>query len=208
LRLTPAPCDVVTFGISPRRIFRFRILSAGPQPLSTTPPSLVIEISAASIQGDYAAITRGSLPLDQATTIAHSIGAGTQTESGFVNSLFPQAINTTVPAVAVEATMYGMTGSSNEITSLATQFLPPQIANANHFGFNPQVYASEALGLLFAFGNETGSTAFADNSGPSHPGTPNSVDGDNAFSVLAATTIFGSASRPNLVNAIEGYVTN
>ena len=67
--------------------------------------------------------------------------------------------NTTIPAVAVEGSMYGAVGTSAEITVLATQFLPPQVANAISHGFNPQVYASEALGLVFAFNNENGSSA-------------------------------------------------
>ena len=90
--------------------------------------------------------------------------------------------------------MYGSVGSSAEITSLVTQFLPAQVANAISNGFNPQVYASEALGLAFAFGNETGSTAFANLFGPSNSAMPNSAAGDAAFAIAASSAIFGSAS--------------
>ena len=76
-----------------------------------------------------------------------------QTEFSYVNELLSQVANTTIPAVAVEGSMYGAVGTSAEVTMLATQFLPPQVTNAINYGFNPQVYASEALGLAFAFGN-------------------------------------------------------
>jgi hypothetical protein len=138
----------------------------------------------------------------------NAINAGTQTESGYVNSLLGTVVNTTIPAVAVEASMYGAVGTSVEVTALATQFLPPQVANAVSHDLNPQVYASEALGLVFAFGNENGSTGFATNFGPSHAGTLNSIVGDAAFAAAASTVIFGSASTATLVNAIQNYVTN
>ena len=93
--------------------------------------------STATIQNDCLAIARTALPLNQATTIANAINAGTQTETQYVNSLFSQVVNTTIPAVAVEATMYGATGTSAEITSLTTNFLPAQIANAIHMGTQP-----------------------------------------------------------------------
>src|SRR5271166_4308304 len=116
--------------------------------------------------------------------------------------------NTTIPAVAVEGSMYGAVGSSAEITKLATEFLPSQVAYALQHGFNPQVYASEALGLAFAFGNENGSSAFANAFGPANVSMPNSPAGDAAFAAAAASTIFGSASTANLVNVIGGYVAN
>src|SRR5262249_42444318 len=99
-------------------------------------------------------------------------------------------------------------GSSAEITALATQFLPAQVTNAIQNGYNPQVYACEALGLLFAFGDENGGTALANQFGPSNPAMPNTTTGDAAFAVAAAGAIFGSASTTTLVNAIAGYVAN
>ncbi len=104
--------------------------------------------------------------------------------------------------------MYGAVGTSTEVTALATQFLPAQVASALIHGYNPQVYASEALGLAFAFSNENGSTAFANNFGPSHAGTPNTVAGDAAFATAASIAIFGAASTPTLVTAIQNYVAN
>jgi hypothetical protein len=162
----------------------------------------------AIIQGDYLAITRTTLSLTNATTIANSINAGTMTETAYVNSLLAQVASTTIPAVAVEGSMYSAVGSSAEVTLLVTQFLPPQVANALIHGFNPQVYASEALGLVFAFNNESGSTAFANNFGPLHAGTPNTMAGDAAFATVASAAIFGAASTATLVSAMQGYVTN
>ena len=116
--------------------------------------------------------------------------------------------NTTIPAVAVEASMYGAVGTQSEVNMLATQFLPSQVANATQNGLNPQVYACEALGLVFAFGNENGSSAFANNYGPSNPSMPNSASGDAAFAAAASNAIFGSAATSNLTTAIDGYVAN
>jgi hypothetical protein len=111
-------------------------------------------------------------------------------------------------AVAVEATMYNVTGTADEIANLTTNFLPAQIANATSHGLNPQVYACEALGLAFAFGNETGSAAFANNFGPSNSGMPNTTAGDAAFAAAACNTIFGAASTANLVSVMQTFVSN
>ena len=156
----------------------------------------------ATIQNDYLAITRTALSLDQATTVINSIIAGTQTITQYVDGLLSQVANTTIPAVAVEATMYGVTGTSAVITSLTTNFLPhrwPSTAN----GLDPQVYACEVLGLVFAFGNETGSTAFDTNFGPSNSTMPNTTAGDAAFAIAASSAINGSASTANLVDVMK-----
>jgi hypothetical protein len=118
------------------------------------------------------------------------------------------ANDTTIPAVAVEGSMYDAAGSSAEITLLATQFLPAQVAYAIQNGFNPQIYASEALGLVFAFGNENGSTGFATAFGPTAVGMPNTSAGDAAFAAAAANTIFGSAETTNTPGAIDSWLTN
>ena len=165
-------------------------------------------VSATTVQNDYIGIVRSSLPQDQATTVANAINSGAQTEFQYVNSLLSQVANTTFPAVAVEASMYGAVGTSAEVTVLATQFLPAQVENATKYGFNPLVYATEALGLVFAFNNETGSTAFATGYGPSNATMPNSTAGDSAFAAAASNGIFGAASTSTLVNAINNYVSN
>jgi hypothetical protein len=165
-------------------------------------------VSATTVQNDYIGIVRSALPLDQATTVANAINSAAQTEFQYVNSLLSQVANTTIPAVAVEASMYGAVGTSVEVTALATQFLPAQVANATKYGFNPLVYATEALGLVFAFNNETGSTAFVTGYGPSNATMPNSTAGDSAFAAAASNSIFGAASTSTLVNAINNYVSN
>ena len=164
--------------------------------------------AATTVQNDYLAITRTALPPDQATTIANAINAGTQTETQYVNGLPSPVANTSIPAVAVEASMYGATGTSAEITFLTISFLPPQVANATHNGLNPLVYASEALGLVFAFGNENNSTTFSSNFGPSNSAMPNSTAGDAAFAMGASSSIFGTASTANLVDVLQGFVSN
>jgi hypothetical protein len=115
---------------------------------------------------------------------------------------------TDFPAVAVEASMYGAVGSSDEITSLTSHFLPAQVQHAIANGLDSQIYSSEVLGLAFTFGNETGSTAFATNFGPGHAGMPNSTAGDAAFAAAAAKAIFGEASTDNLAHVIDGWVAN
>jgi hypothetical protein len=165
-------------------------------------------VTSAHIQNDALGIIRMPGPADVASAVANLIVAGVVTEDQLVNVLLSDAANTTVPAVAVEGSMYNAVGTSAEITLLATQFLPPQIANATKFGFNTQVYASEALGLAFAFGNENNSSAFANNFGPSNVSMPNTTAGDVAFAAAAAGAIFGSASTTNLANALNGFVVN
>jgi hypothetical protein len=64
------------------------------------------------------------------------------------------------------------------------------------------------LGLVFAFGNENGSTAFANNYGPSNAAMPNTTAGDASFAAAAASLIFGSAETSNTVPAIEQWVSN
>ena len=176
-----------------------------PAPTSLPPPT-ADDLHA--VQDAHFGIVRVALPLDQATTVANAINAGTQTEAQYINSLLSQVTHTTIPAVAVEASMYGAVGTSAEVTLLATQFLPPQVTFATQHGFNAQVYASEALGLALAFRNETGSTEFADAFGPLNPTMPNSTAGDLAFATTAAGAIFGPSSTANLVNVMDTWVTN
>ena len=169
----------------------------GPQP-----------VSAATIESDTLAITRTALPQDQATNEANAINADTTTETAYVNGLLTQVADTTVTAVAVEGSMYNDAGTSAEITELVTSFLPAQIDNAMHIGLNPQIYASESLGLAFAFNDENGGHGFANTFGPSNAATPATPAGDAAFSAEAAVAIFGSAATANTVPAILEWVAN
>jgi hypothetical protein len=168
----------------------------------------LISFDPAKIQNDSLGITRTTLPLDQVTTEVNAINADTTTETQFVNDLLSQVANTTIPAVAVEGSMYPVAGTSDEITKLVTAFLPLQVANAIQNDFNPQVYACEALGLVFAFGNENGATTFDTNFGPSNPATRATPAGDAAFAAEAASAIFGSAATANTPGAIAGFVSN
>ena len=59
---------------------------------------------------------------------------------------------------------------------------------------------------MFAFANESGSHAFANNFGPSNTAMPATAAGDAAFAAAAATAIFGSAQTSNTANALLGYV--
>ena len=111
-------------------------------------------------------------------------------------------------AVAVMWSMYGAVGSLAEITNLATAFLTQQIAFGLHQGFNPGVYASEALGLALALDNANGGNAFANLFGPENVQTPNTPAGDAAFAAAAASTIFASSSTTSLINAVDGFVAN
>jgi hypothetical protein len=163
-------------------------------------------VTPATIQTDYFGITRTALPLDQATTEANAISAGTTTEVQYVNTLLGQVADTTIPVVAVEASMYGAVGSSAVIASLVTNFLPGQIAYANQVGLDPVVFACLETALVFAFANETGSMSFANNFGPSNTAMPATAAGDAAFAAAATNAIFGSAQTANTANALLGYV--
>ena len=163
--------------------------------------------STQTIKHDYLAITRDVISSDQAGAITNAINAGTQTEAQYVAGLLSQVADTTIPAVAIEASMYAAVGTSAEVTKLANEYLPAQVDFAKAHGFDPVIFASEALGLVFAFGNEQGSTSFASTFGPSNT-MPNSTAGDAAFAAAASATIFGPASTANLIHVMEGYVAN
>ena len=175
---------------------------------TTTQSSQVPTVTSAMIQAANLGILRIADTAVDASAVAASINSGQLTFSNYVDQLIGQAHSTTIPAVAVEASMYGVTGTSAEITNLTNNFLPAQVANAISHGLNPQVYACEVVGLAFAFGNETGSTAFTNNFGPSNSGMPNTTAGDAAFATAACNTIFGAASTANLVNVLKTFVSN
>ncbi len=181
--------DLETFDVT------VKILASPPAPTAQT------------IQNDYLAITGMPLSLAAATTELNAINAGTTTETAYVDSLLLQVANTTIPAVAVEASMYGVTGTSAEITSLVTNFLPGQLAYASQAGLDPVVFACLETALVFAFSNETGATTFANNYGPSNAAMPATAAGDAAFAAAATNAIFGSAQTANTAPAILGYVT-
>ena len=71
-------------------------------------------VFAEDIQHYNLAITRSAIDFAQASTVADAINTTPQTEIQYVNSLLSQVANTTIPAVAVEASMYGVVGTSAE----------------------------------------------------------------------------------------------
>jgi hypothetical protein len=161
-----------------------------------------------TIANDHLGITRTVLPSADATAEAKAIDQFKTTETQYVNDLLAQVANTTFPAVAVEGSMYGAVGSSDEVTKLATLFLPGQVDNALKNGFDPQVYACEALGLAFARTDENGGTAFAQKFGPTAPGMAATPDGDAFFAKAAATAIFGAAATGATPGVILDWVSN
>jgi hypothetical protein len=178
------------------------VIAANPQLLFT----------ANQIEAEYFAIIRSELPPDQATTIANEINSGTLTQAQFISNLLAQVTDTTIPAVAVGASMYNSVESSAKIDYLSTGYLPVQEAHALQYGFNALVYGCEVLGFAFSFDNgESGTalaTTFATNFGPSNATYPATIAGDAAFAAAASSTIFGSAATPHTIAAIEGWVAN
>jgi hypothetical protein len=84
----------------------------------------------------------------------------TATVNSYAIRLLANNISLSQVAMAVDSLMFGVTDNVTELAKLSTQFLPAQVANAVANGFNPTVYAAEALGLALAGGNGT-SNAFA-----------------------------------------------
>src|SRR5262249_13736693 len=78
-------------------------------------------VNSAHIQTDVLRILRFPLQANLDSAVANSIDAGVMTEDQFVNFLLSNAANTTIPAVAVEGSMYNAVGTSTEVTKLATQ---------------------------------------------------------------------------------------
>jgi hypothetical protein len=128
----------------------------------------------------------------EATAEAAAINAGTDTVYGYAVKLLASNISFSQVAMAVDSLMFGVTDNTTELTKLATQFLPLQVVTAVANGFNPTVYAAEALGLALSGGNGT-SNAFATNFG--------------SLSVSAFAQAVATATGVN-ANAIQQFVTN
>jgi hypothetical protein len=69
------------------------------------------------------------------------------------------------------------------------------------------VFACQSLGLVFAFGNETGATTFATNFGPSNPNMPDTAAGDAAFAAAASSAIFGSQATADTAIYITSHIS-
>jgi hypothetical protein len=116
----------------------------------------------------------------------------TSTVYSYAVQLLANNISLSQVAMAVDSLMFGVTDNVAELTKLATQFLPAQVANAVAHGLNPTVYAAEALGLALAGGNGS-SNAFATNVA--------SLSVSDFASAVASLTGINSG-------AIEGFVSN
>jgi hypothetical protein len=99
---------------------------------------------------------------NEATTEAEQITnpPATPTVFSYATQLLANNISLSQVAMAVDSLMVGQTDNTTELAKLTTQFLPAQVSHALASGFNPTVYAAEALGLALAGGNGT-SGAFA-----------------------------------------------
>ena len=131
---------------------------------------------------------------NEATAAAAVINAGDPSYNVFTyaQQLLENNLSLSQVAMGVDSLMFGQTDTIAELTNLSTQFLPAQVAYAQANGFNPTVYAAEALGLSLAGGNGT-SEAFATSYGE--------------LSVLNFQNEIASITGINPV-AIEGWVNN
>jgi hypothetical protein len=128
----------------------------------------------------------------EATAAAAQINAGSLTVFSYAKQLLADNVPYSQVAMGVDSLMFGVTDTVAELTKLSTQFLPPQVHNALVNGYNPTVYAAEALGLALAGGNGT-SNAFATNFG----------------SLSESQFALAVASLTNLnTQAIQGWVNN
>lgn len=132
----------------------------------------------------------------QATAQAAAINQPGSTQSVFTYAaqLLDANISYSQVAMAVSALMEGGTvavgnaTTPNTLTLFSTVFLPPQVANALANGYEPTVYAAEALGLALA-SNDSFNTNF--------------VSLSNAQFAQAVATLTGVN-----VNAISTFVNN
>jgi hypothetical protein len=130
----------------------------------------------------------------EATTEAGQITnpPSTPTVYSYAVQLLANNISLSQVAMAVDSLMFGVTDNVTELTKLATQFLPAQVSHAVANGFNPTVYAAEALGLALAGGNGT-SDNFATDFG--------------SLSVAQFASEVGGITGVN-TGAIQGFVQN
>src|SRR5260370_25860052 len=83
----------------------------------------------------------------EVTNGAALINSAQDSVFSYANRLLANNISLSQVAMAVDSLMFGVSDNVAELTKLATQFLPAQVANAVAHGYNPTVYAAEALGL-------------------------------------------------------------
>src|SRR5690242_9036281 len=85
--------------------------------------------------------------LTEATSEAGQITdpPGPPTVYSYASQLLAENISFSEVAMAVDSLMFGVTDNITELTKLTRQFLPAQVATALANGFDPTVYAAEAL---------------------------------------------------------------
>lgn len=103
----------------------------------------------------------------EATSEAALINGGSDTVANYANTLFGRQISLHQVAMLVDTLMNNnSTDTISEMQNLVLNFLPGQVANAIANGYNPTVYASEALGLGLAnyrvFWSTFGTSVFGD----------------------------------------------
>jgi hypothetical protein len=127
----------------------------------------------------------------EATTEAGQITdpPGTPTVFSYATQLLGNNISLSQVSMAVDSLMFGQTDNTTELAKLTTQFLPAQASHALASGFNPTVYAAEALGLALAGSND----AFANDFG--------------SLSVVQFASEVGNITGIN-ASAIQGFVHN
>jgi hypothetical protein len=114
-------------------------------------PLTALPVTASELQTLQSGLTFTTNP-NEASSEAQSINAPGSTDSVFIyaSKLIQGSISTSSVAMAVGALMEGgtlaVTGASNSLTSLSTQFLPGQVQVAIANNFNPTVFAAESLG--------------------------------------------------------------
>ena len=112
---------------------------------------LALPVTAAELTTLQAGI-QFSTNTDQANQKALFINVMLESVFTYAAELLRANVSLSQAALAVDALMAGATPSIAELTNISTNFLPPQVANAAKFGFNPTVYATETVGLALAGG--------------------------------------------------------
>src|SRR6478736_6723504 len=130
----------------------------------------------------------------EATTEAALITAGTATVASYAQQLINNNISLSQVAMADDSLMFGATDTVAELTKLSTQFLPAQVTHAIAAGFNPTVYAAEALGLALAGGN-----------GSSHNFETNFGGLSVSAFAVAVSNVTGVRSDP-IVNFVNNWI--
>ncbi len=162
----------------------------------TPPPSQGIasaSVTAAYIEQLQLGIEFTTDP-SQATNVAASINAMNGSVYGYAVQLLASQISLSQVAMADSALMEGVTAAAgtattpNSLTLFTTQFLPGQVVAALANGYNPTVYAAQALSLALG-----GNAAF----------------NTNYVSLNASQFVSSVATRTGLhANAIAGWLQN